>query len=80
MRKKLVQAKDVQGRDKPFWLNIGSVFLKDDGSIKGIKLDVLPLPNGEGEIWLRVFDIEDDRSGSSFSSLSTEEILNGQPY
>ena len=76
MRKKLVQAKDVQGRDKPLWLNIGSVWLKDDGSIKGIKLDVLPLPNGEGEIWLRAFDIEDD------GQRSDEDQSNqpGQPY
>ena len=58
MRKKLVQAKDIEGRDKPLWLNIGSVWFKDDGSIKGIKLDVLPLPNAEGEIWLRAFDDE----------------------
>ena len=34
MRKKLVQAKDIQGRDKALWLNIGSVWFKDDGSIK----------------------------------------------
>ena len=76
MRKKLVQAKDVQGRDKPLWLNIGSVWFKDDGSIKGIKLDVLPLPNGEGEIWLRAFDVDDD------GQRSDEDQSNqpGQPY
>ena len=56
MRKKLVQAKEVEGRDKPIWLNVGAVFLKDDGSISGIKLEVLPLPDANGEVWLRAFD------------------------
>ena len=40
MRKKLVQAKEVEGRDKPIWLNVGAVFLKEDGSISGIKREV----------------------------------------
>ena len=56
MRKKLVQAKEVEGRDKPILLNLGAVFLKDDGSISGIKLEVLPLPDANGEVWLRAFD------------------------
>lgn len=56
MRKKLMQAKEVEGRDKPIWLNVGAVFLKDDGSISGIKLEVLPLPDAKGEVWLRAFD------------------------
>ena len=56
-RMNLVQAKDIPGRDKPIWLRIGSVFLEAD-EIKGVKLDVLPLPDEKGEIWLRAF--EDD--------------------
>ena len=51
-----MQAKEVEGRDKPIWLNVGAVFLKDDGSISGIKLEVLPLPDANGEVWLRAFD------------------------
>lgn len=56
MRKKLKQKKEVEGRDKPIWLNIGAVFFNDDGSISGIKLEVLPLPDAKGEVWLRAFD------------------------
>lgn len=56
-RMNLVQAKDIPGRDKPIWLRIGSVFLEAD-EIKGVKLDVLPLPDEKGEVWLRAF--EDD--------------------
>ena len=56
-RMNLVQAKNIEGRDKPIWLRIGSVFM-ETGKIKGIKLEVLPLPDEKGEVWLRVF--EDD--------------------
>ena len=56
-RMNLVQAKNIDGRDKPIWLRIGSVFM-EAGKIKGIKLEVLPLPDEKNEVWLRVF--EDD--------------------
>lgn len=49
------QAKQIPDRDKPKWLNIGTAFEKD-GKINGIKLDVLPLPDEKGEIWLRLFE------------------------
>ena len=49
------QAKQIPDREKPKWLNIGTAFEKD-GKIKGIKLDVLPLPDEKGEIWLRLFE------------------------
>ena len=45
------QAKQIPDREKPKWLNIGTAFEKD-GKINGIKLDVLPLPDEKGEIWL----------------------------
>lgn len=57
-RMNVSQAKDIPGRDKPFWARIGTAF-EEDGKITGIKLDVLPLPNKDGEVWLRLF--EDDR-------------------
>ena len=51
MRKKLVQAKDIQGRDKPLWLNIGSVWLKDDGASPHqrsiVRTDVAEQPGSE---------------------------------
>ena len=36
-RMNLVQAKNIEGRDKPIWLRRGSVFM-EAGTIKGIKL------------------------------------------
>ena len=53
------QAKDVPGREKPIWLRHGVAFEKD-GKIS-IKLESLPLPNGEGEIWLKLFEDAGER-------------------
>ena len=52
----VVQAKEVPGRDKPVWLRHGIAFQNDKGI--SIKLEGLPLPNKEGEVWLKLF--EDD--------------------
>lgn len=54
----VVQAKEVQGRDKPIWMRHGVAFEGDKGI--SIKLESLPLPNEKGEVWLRLF--EDDGS------------------
>ena len=56
-RMNLVQAKEIEGREKPIWIRLGSVFMDGD-KIKGIKMDALPLPDAKGEVWLRAF--EDD--------------------
>ena len=69
-RFRVVQAKDIPGRDKPLWLRIGTAFEKE-GKMR-IKLDVSPLPNKDSEVWLSLF--EDDGQGApgtaagSFSS------------
>ena len=48
------QAKEVPGRDKPVWLRHGIAFEKE-GRIR-IKLESLPIPNKDGEIWLSLFE------------------------
>ena len=63
-RMNLVQAKNIEGRDKPIWLRIGSVFM-EAGKIKGIKLEVLPLPDEKNEVWLRVFEDDDAKAEDS---------------
>ena len=55
------QAKEIPGRDKPIWLKHGVAFQSEDGKMR-IKLESLPLPNAEGEVWLNLF--EDDGQGS----------------
>lgn len=60
-RYSVVQAKDVQGRDKPVWLRHGIAFEGDKGI--SIKLESLPLPNDKGEVWLRLFEDDGSRGG-----------------
>ena len=50
----LSQAKEIPGRDKPYWVKVG-IGLEKEGKIR-IKLDVLPIPNKDGEIWLNLFE------------------------
>lgn len=59
----VVQAKEVPGRDKPVWLRHGVAFEKD-GKIS-VKLETLPLPNKEGEVWLKLFEDEKKDVGDS---------------
>ena len=56
------QAKDIPGRDKPIWLKHGVAFQSEDGKVR-IKLESLPLPNAEGEVWLNLFEDDGQREG-----------------
>ena len=50
----VMQAKP--GKDgKTYWRNLGVAFEKN-GRISSIKLECLPLPNTEGEVFLQVFE------------------------
>jgi hypothetical protein len=49
----VVQAKEVPGRDKPVWLRHGIAFEGEKGI--SIKLESLPLPNKDGEVWLKLY-------------------------
>jgi len=63
------QAKDIPGRDKPIWLKHGVAFMDENGKIR-LKLESLPLPNAEGEVWLNLF--EDDGQAPKLEA----EIIN----
>ena len=56
----VVQAKEVKGRDKPVWRRHGIAFSGEKGI--SIKLESLPLPNAQGEVWLRLFEDDGSRS------------------
>ncbi len=58
----LMQAKEVPGRDKPVWIRHGVAFDKD-GKVS-IKLESIPLPNKDGEIWLKLFEPREGGQGS----------------
>ena len=44
------------GEVKKRYTKVGSMFISEDGSSYSIKLDVLPIPNKDGEIWLSCWD------------------------
>jgi len=52
----LVQAKDSEkdGETKTYWINHGIGFHKEGKDIR-IKLESLPIPDKNGEIWLNLF-------------------------
>jgi len=59
----VVQTKEVEGRDKPVWIRHGIAFQGDKGI--SIKLESLPLPGKDGEIWLRLFEDDGSRQKKS---------------
>lgn len=62
-RYNLVQAKDIPGRDKPIWLRHGTAFQNEDGKMR-IKLESLPIPNADGDIWLNLFEDDGQQPGA----------------
>lgn len=81
----VVQAKEVPGRDKPIWMKHGVAFEGPKGL--SIKLESLPLPNKDGEVWLKLF--EDDgsqgnqgggRSGGGREDRSREDLDDSIPF
>lgn len=45
--------------DKTFWVKIGSIWTKDDGTVS-IELDALPLPDNEGRCVIKGFAPRDN--------------------
>ena len=61
-RYNVVQAKSSPNQDKTFWHKHGVAFEKE-GKIS-IKLESLPIPNAEGDIWLKLFSADDKPGGT----------------
>ena len=70
------QAKEVEGRDKPVWLRHGIAFQKDGKALR-IKLESLPIPNREGEIWLTLFEDDGERRGEGFTPSGYDQSPGG---
>lgn len=64
------QAKEVPNRDKPVWIRVGVAFDKEDGRPPRIKLEALPIPDQNGDIWLSLF--EDDRQQQQPPAMSAQ--------
>ena len=56
------------GEEKKRYTKIGAMFVSDDGNSYSIKLDVLPIPNKDGEIWLSCWDKWEDKGSEQQST------------
>ena len=74
----VVQAKEVPGRDKPVWLRHGIAFQNDKGI--SIKLEGLPLPNKEGEVWLKLFEDDGSRRPQTAPVAASGDLDDEIPY
>jgi hypothetical protein len=50
---KVVQPKTTP-EGKSIWLNVGAAFKRDERF--SLKLDVIPIPNDKGEVWLQLYE------------------------
>jgi hypothetical protein len=57
----VVQAKKSRDGDKTFWQRHGVAFSSSKGI--SIKLESLPLPNEQGEVWLSLFEDDGKKGG-----------------
>lgn len=55
MAQEMVGQTDENGNPKTRWVNLGVAFEKD-GKPPRIKLNCLPIPNKDGEIWISLFE------------------------
>ena len=53
---KVVQARN--SGDRTNWINVGAAFKRENKF--SLKLDTLPLPNQEGEVWLQLYERMED--------------------
>ena len=60
------------GEDRTQWVNVGSLFIKDDGKMS-VKLNgyinPLAFKNEKGEIWLNVFDKKGENAPKNVQSV-----------
>ena len=58
--------------EKTDWIKLGIAF--EDSKGMRIKLNALPLPNEEAEIWLSLFPMDDKFKGSDQSSAQDNDL------
>ena len=66
----VVQAKEVPGRDKP---------VEGEKGIS-IKLESLPLPNKDGEVWLKLFVDDGNRQQQSTPAAKPADLDDEIPF
>jgi hypothetical protein len=71
--------KDKDGKTR--WTRIGVMFPSKQGEGFSIKLEALPLPNAEGEVWISAFvPRENDRQGAPQQSGRNHDLDDEVPF
>lgn len=65
MSKRMTIATPRKGKDKTFWVNIGTAWFNDNGQIQ-LVFDALPLPDAEGRCVANLFEPR-EKSGDTFA-------------
>lgn len=73
----LVQGKKytLNGEEKIQWIRVGKFLNKSDKP--SIKLDVYPIPNPDGEIWLNIYP-EDENEGRKSNDIANQQFLQNE--
>jgi len=51
---------------KTIWVKIGAAWSSKAGDGYSVKLDALPLPNKDGEVWVKLFPPKEKSDGGDF--------------
>lgn len=76
MAQEMVGQTDENGKPKVRWVNLGIAFEKE-GKPPRIKLNCLPIPNKEGEIWISLFEQKPKENGSGGNDYAQQKNGNG---
>lgn len=75
----LVQGKKyiLNGEEKTQWIRVGKFLNKDKPSIK---LDVYPIPNEEGQVWLNIFPEDENEKDKKENEKTAEQDGDEIPF
>lgn len=75
----MAQEYEDNGETKTRWVNLGIAFEKD-GKPPRIKLNALPIPDKNGEIWINLFEQKPKDQGGGNSYAQAKDGDGGNPW
>ena len=67
-----------QGEQKKRYTKIGALFMDSETGNMSAKLDVLPMPNKNGEVWLKFFDKFEEQATST--GFGAQQVQNAPQF
>ena len=69
-----------QGEQKKRYTKIGALFMDSETGNMSAKLDVLPMPNKDGEVWLKFFDKFEEQGQSKSAGFGAQQVQNAPQF